>query len=164
MLRTIGVVLLACACALAGTAAERAQRARLRAVQSWCAALTALSDELRFRAPPLPELLKTAANLAGGRAGSCLLALEAELQKAGDWRAALRHLPEYLPTDGVWELQNAFTVLGEYDLETQLRALTEAHTALQRCMTELQAELAAKGRVYRAAGLSVGLMLALLLW
>ena len=56
-----GVALLAGACALAGTAADRARRVRLRALESWCAAAETLAAELEYRAPPLPLLLETAA-------------------------------------------------------------------------------------------------------
>lgn len=164
MLRTIGIVLLACACALAGTAAERAQRSRLRAARSWIDALSALADELRFRASPLPTLLKAAARAAGGNAGETLLLLDRTLQDTGDWKASLDLLPERLPQDCAWELQNALAVLGGYDLETQLAALSEAQKALTKAAGDLQADMQTKGRVYRAAGLSVGLMLALLLW
>lgn len=164
MLRTIGIVLLAVACTLAGTAAERAQRARLREVRSWCAALGALADELRFRASPLPVLLTVAAEHTDGKAGECLLCLKEELQKVGDWQKVLCKLPDYLPADNPWEVKNALSILGGYGLETQLSALSEAESVLKKQRDILQAELSSKGRIYRAAGLSVGLMLALILW
>lgn len=90
--------------------------------------------------------------------------LRQELEASGDWRKALDKLPGHLPEESAWEVQNALSVLGEYGLETQLSALTEAQMSLQKRSDALWQELSSKSRVYRAAGLSVGLMLALILW
>lgn len=159
-----GVALLAGACALAGTAADRARRVRLRALESWCAAAETLAAELEYRAPPLPLLLETAARQAGGAAGAALTALGAELEKTGDWHAAVRLLPALLRDEELRPLGAALPLLGVYPAAQQAEALRQARGALLRAAEAMRAELGTRGRVSRAAGLSVGLMLACLLW
>ena len=162
--RALGVALLVCACALAGALPERARRARLRTVESWCAALELLCAELAFRAPPLPELLALTARRAGGGAARCLAALGDELSRTGSWETAARLLPALLPEEELRPLHSALPLLGGLPARAQAEALSEARGILLLRAEELRDELRSKGRVSRAAGLSLGLMLACLLW
>ena len=162
--RLIGNALLVCACALFGAALERGKRARLQALESWRTAAECLRCELLYGAPPLPELLTHAADRAGGEAGRVLRLLREELAGSGDWTRACASLDRLLPEEWLAPMRELLPRLGLYPAAEQAQLVRETEKRLASSADELRRTLNAGARVTRVSSLSVGIMLALLLW
>jgi len=147
---------------------NKSLQGRVKALASFIAALQIIKAEVVFRALPLPRLLDGLARDGEGAAAHFFGGIGARMGERGDsfWACAQPALKNLKATgllgSDVRALSVALHVLGRYDSGTQAEALDCGIAALSRALEEARAELGQKGRVYRAMGVTVGIMLALM--
>lgn len=169
MLRLMGALLLAGGGLALGLGAVEERSRRAAALDSWRAALALLSAELAFRLPPMGELLEIAAQRASEPARTALLTAERDLAWLGEkpfeviWREALQTCVPPLASEDVELLSSLGAVLGRYDGESQRRAAEWAGAAMEERAAQVREELRRSGKAWAAAGLSLGLFVAILL-
>jgi len=113
-------------------------------------------------------LLETLERDCGGPASAFFGGIGAQMEKTGHsfWECAqpcLKGLAALgLSEADVRALTAALHALGRYDSAAQAEAIDRAVHTLNRAREEAEGELNQKGRVYRAMGVTVGIMLALI--
>ena len=127
---------------------------------SICAMLEQLGGLLGSEAAPMPELIGALILRSDGCAAAFLQTLAESMDRLGErsfhelWENALDAAPIALDPEAGQALEELGSVLGRYELETQLRAVEACRAALCRRLDALRQELPQRKR------LTVGLSLA----
>ncbi len=105
---------------------------------SFCAMLEQLGGLLGREAAPMPELIGELIPRSDGAAEVFLRALAASMDRLGEysfcalWKNALGAAPALSDREAAQALEELGTVLGRYELETQLRAVESCRAVLCR--------------------------------
>jgi stage III sporulation protein AB len=169
MIKMLGLVLIVASCSAMGLRMHGALRRRSRALASFIPALQTIKAEIVFRAMPLPDILDALTRENNGAAGVFFgkVARRMAVSEEGFAPACAALLPTLegagLRPGDVRQVQAALAGLGRYDAATQAEGLTAAIRALEEALSGARAELNQKGRLYRAMGVTVGIMIALII-
>ncbi len=126
-----------------------------------------IKTEILFRRTPLPVLVDALERACGGRTAAFY---RATLQSAGEGltlsTAAARHRGR-LRRDGLSRedadvVLEVCAVLGRYDGATQAEAINRAVARLEDAAVQAREDAEAKGKLYRALGVTAGIVLALI--
>lgn len=142
----------------------------MQALGSFMTALQVIKAEVVFRALPVPDILDTLRRECRGPAapffGRVLEDMEAGREDGQFWPCAQPWLEtltrQGLSAQDVRHISSALYALGRYDGAAQAEAIDGALRALEGELAAANSELGQKGRIYRAMGVTVGIMLALI--
>lgn len=170
MIRLLGAGIVCLSGITAGFQLIGGLRQAQRQTREVCRLLRLLSEQIRFRLLPLPEIFLLAGQrLTGPVAHACRAASQAYrcdmaaapaelLQKALETERDL-----HLPAPVKEHLGELLQGLGSSDLEGQLEAIAYARTWMEQYCDELERELAARcrscGAIWTCAGLCLGIIL-----
>lgn len=166
MNRLLGAGLLVLGAGLLGqllTGALRQKREMLRELTGF---LRLLRAELLQRGTPLAEIFQLQARQNTPLKSlwqDCAVRLHRGIPARQAMKALVESVGEALPEAGQL-LRELSRMLGNYDGETQAEHCLRVCLSLEEQEKQLQAMLAEKGRLYRALSLSLGAVLALMLW
>lgn len=169
MLRWIGAGLLLAGSVGLGVSGVRRLEQRVGALQAVSAAMELIQCELDFRAPPMRELLETAAAHSSEPAASFLYMCAEKAGRAdgkplaGLWRQCVTQRLAVLRDDEQECLISVGEVLGRYDVQSQRCALIRAREQLDAYLSAAVQERQQKGRVYGALSTAAGTFLVILL-
>jgi len=169
MTRVIGFLLLQAASIVYAVQYGRTRKKQLEGLTSWCDMLQQLRGILEADAPPMPELLQTLARRSRGDACDFILGLQTSLDRLGKesfqelWNQALREKASSFEEDIAHELETLGTVLGHYDIATQLQAVETCQAMLLKYTGRLREELPQSSRLTFGLLISATLMLGILL-
>lgn len=142
---------------------------RVELLRSLQGAVSYLEEEVSFRFTPLPKLFEHLAQSRRGPAGRFFQGILYTLAEPGEptlrqsWRKALREeLPQLRETERQ-TLEELGEVLGQYDAQTQAKALRLAGQRLAEAYIEARAERQRLGKVYLTLGVAGGLVTVLVL-
>ena len=164
----MGAALLVGGCGAVGFSAAGRLARRVEVLRALLGALEGMERELSFRLTPMPELLERAAE-SPPPAGELFARCRARLDELGErplsqlWRESVEDTPLGLTGPALLALEELGDVLGRYDGEEQRAALARTRAELGRALEQAREESEKQGRMYRALGLTVGAMLAILL-
>lgn len=169
MVKLMGLVLIIGSCSAVGIFMNRSLRERTVALQSFIVALQIIKAEIVFRALPLGDILQIIGQACRGPAADFFQAVQAEMGDGGQsfWDAARAWLSS-LKVNGLSEsdlrhISSALHAMGRYDGAAQSEAIAHAVRALEQELESANRELSQKGRLYRAMGATVGIMIALVI-
>lgn len=169
MTRIAGFLLLQLAAALYAHERVTGKRRELETLRSFCDMLEQLRGLLEIDASPMPELLETLSKRCKGDAALLSKDLAQSMDALGAcsfqelWSQALNAYAAKLDSDTLEELDALGTVLGRYDLETQLDAVTTCHTHLRASVDARQLAHPQDMRLTIGVSLSAALLLGILL-
>jgi len=140
---------------------------RLAALRKHIAALGLIRTEIAYRNTPLGDILEALLRDCGEDTARFYQASFAAAASGLAFSSAAQQYLELLKKQGLAErdiecIQAACRVLGQYDAATQAENLAAAISQLETNMQMLQKDLSAKGRIYKTAGATIGIMLALI--
>lgn len=164
----IGAVLIISGCGGFGFSLVSAHRREEQLLRRLIRVLDFMTCEIQFRATPLPELCRKAAEEGGKTLHSVFLCLAEKLDAhtSSDVNACMEDvLTEYpaLPQSAVQNLMLLGSSLGRFDLAGQVKALQETRS---QCQSELDALICGRDdrlRNYQTLSLCAGAALAILL-
>lgn len=168
MIRMLGAVLVAAGCACLGFRAAAELGGRTRALGAALSGLELLERELVFSAPPLPQLMDSAARRIQGPVGELFDQCAQGLGQLDEtpfcqvWSRAVEGCDQ-LGEQGREVLRPVGQVLGRYEAQEQQQALRRAQEELKSLLERTRDDGRRLGRVYRALGLSGGAFLVILL-
>ncbi len=168
MLRLIGAALILVGGGGVGMGAARELGRRSETLSSFLAALDQMEAELSFRLTPMPELLGRLSAESKGPVSAFFSRCREGLSSLGDtpfsqvWNQALQEEKlALLPEDRI-PLEQLGAVLGQYDVEGQRNAMEGIRHRLGTCLETARETQGKIGRVYRALGISAGVLCVLL--
>lgn len=168
MLKLIGAALILIGASSVGMGTAKELGRRSETLSAFLAALDRMEAELSFRLTPMPELLSRLSNELEGPVGAFFSTCEKGLSTLGDvpfskvWNQALQEEQlALLPEDRV-SLEQLGAVLGQYDVEGQRNAMEGVRHQLALCLEAARGRQRKIGRVYRALGVSAGVLCILL--
>ncbi len=169
MRKTLGFSFLLLAALLFAVERIRSRDRQIRDLRGFCAMLEQLYGILEAESPPMPELLRTLTGCVDGAAADFIRTLHASLGALGErrfrdlWRAALTANPISRDSAAARELEELGAVLGRYELETQLAALSKCLQALRREEEKARQELPAFRRLTLGLSLAAAALAGILL-
>ncbi len=169
MLKLLGALLVIGGGAWVGLSAAGELSRRAKALDAWAGALALMENELSFRLPAMPELVKRLSQSARPPAREVFLDLQKGLERLGEasfeelWRGALSSHAGALNGEEKDVLKGLGAVLGRYGWEDQCRSLEAARRALNERANLAREELRQKGKAYAALGVTLGAFLTILL-
>lgn len=146
-----------------------AQKREMEALGSFCAMLQQLDGALGSEAPPMPELICTLTQRCSGAAMLFLRTLGASMDRLGEssfselWRDAVKAASALSDRDAVQALNELGSVLGRYELDTQLGSVRTCRAALDRRMETLRQELPQTKRLTLGLSLAASVLLGIIL-
>lgn len=166
--KLIGAVCVIVGCGSCGFLMASRYLSNMRQLQSLITVLDFMDSELQYRATPLPQLCRQAAEQVRGKVGQIflLLAEELEAQVSPDVRRCMACALDR--TGGVWcpvvcILSELSGSLGRFDLCGQLRAIDHARTLCREKLNQLQQGKDNRLRSYQTLGICAGAAIAILL-
>jgi len=140
---------------------------RLAALKRHIAALGLIRTEIAYRNTPMGDILEALIRDCGADTAEFYQASFAAAASGLAFSSAAQQNLEVLKKQGLADgdiesIQAACRVLGQYDAGTQAEHLAAAISRLETNMQMMQKELSAKGRIYKTAGATIGIMLALI--
>lgn len=154
-------------CSAAGLFINKGLKDRISAIKSFVTAFQIVKSEIIFRALPLGDIMRTIEAQCKGAAAEYFVNVHQEMGggRRGFWPACglwLHTLRLHGLTEGdIGIISGALQALGRYDGATQAEMITKACTALEQELEIARQELGQKGRLFRAMGVTVGIMIAL---
>lgn len=166
-LKWIGAVAVFVGCGGFGFRMAAIHRRQEKELRDLITALDVLSNELRYRLSPLPELCCQVAASLPGKVGKAfgLLHIELERQIASDASYCVNaavHRSELSPVVGNLFLDLGRT-LGRFDLDGQLQGIEAVRKDASAALDMLVKDKDARLRSYQTLGLCAGAALAILL-
>lgn len=146
-MRMVGFVLLQLAALLFALRQIGCKKREEEGLASFCAMLEQLVGLLGSEAAPMPELISALILRSDGCASAFLQTLAGSMDRLGErcffelWKNALDASSIALEPEDRQTLEELGSVLGRYELETQLRAVESCRTALCRRLDALRQEL-----------------------
>lgn len=167
-LKWIGAVLIVGGCGWGGFSMAGYYRSTERYLAELARGLEYMISELRFRAPPLPDLLKNTAAVLRGPVAAVLDKFSQVLTGSSPCQAGegmIQVLQEFPLCPGeVYNLMNQLgNSLGVFDLDGQLRELESLKEDCQRILSRFRQGRDERLRSYQTLGLCAGAALALIL-
>lgn len=168
MIKILGAVLIVGSCSAMGLFMNKGLRDRAAALKSFMSAFEIIKAEIIFRALPLGQIMTILDKEALGSASHFFSSVGAEMEASqlsfsGACSLWVDSLKLYgLGKNDVGCISGALYSLGKYDAATQAEAIDKAVTALDYELGIARNELAQKGKLYRAMGVTIGIMIALI--
>ncbi|MBR0199377.1 MAG: stage III sporulation protein AB [Oscillospiraceae bacterium] len=165
-----GAVLIMAAACLASAVTLQEKKRSQEGCLSLATALDLLRAELSSGAVPLSLGIERACAHAGGIGKELLCAVYAGLRDLGEqsfdeiWDKALAGTDPRLAENSEHELQKLGSVLGRFDLETQLRALDACSSLLRRQWERQRNAYPEERRVWIGLTTGLGALLVILLY
>lgn len=169
MLRFVGVLLLCLGGTLIGLGGAKGLKSRVDTLLSFLSGLSLMEAEMQFHLTPMPELLKKLSRDVDGPAKAFFFQCKEALWQLEDtplsviWRKNLHIEALTLEEEDRQVLEQLGAVLGQYDLDGQMRAIGSARLRLEECLEKANARRTSLGRVYSALGMAAGILSVLLL-
>lgn len=158
-LRLLGAALLTGLGGAVGGAAVRSLRRRAELLRELSAGLGLMAEELTLLRTPLPDIF----DLLGDRPFFCLLRAGFGAEPtAALWRRAAEALD--IKQADREALASLAPVVGRYDAARQAAEISLVRARLDRSAQALEADLSGRARTYTGLGLSLGAMLAVILF
>ena len=138
-------------------------------LSSFCAMLEQLGGLLGCEAAPIPELIGELIPRSDGAASVFLQALAVSMDRLGEysffalWKNALGSAPALPEGEAVKTLEELGTVLGRYELETQLRAVEGCRAVLCRRLDALRQSLPQTKRLTLGLSLAAAALVGIIL-
>ena len=165
MLNLIGVILVWGGCALWGVHAGAALRGRVRKLERIGLGLEQIEREIEMNATELPELMERLSRQDMQRGTELFFACFSELEQgnsfAGAWGAALEK--SVLSSRERQVLSGLPGVLGRYDVNGQVQALSHLRRNWDEHISLVQRRVHSLETVYGVLGVTMGGFLALML-
>lgn len=169
MLNVFGAILLFVGCLSVGQAKIKKMDARVWAIRSVINALELMEQELKFRMPPMGEIVRSTAQRCAAPASKFLSSCENMLEDdRGEsfrviWcRAARENLRDLTQSD-LESVLMLGSVLGRYDADGQHRMIETVLKQLSQALLDAQSERKNHGKVYGVLGATAGAFLVILL-
>lgn len=168
-MKTAGFILIQISALLFCFLRLRSERLEAELLRSFCAMLEQLRGMLSSEASPMPELLTRLARCSEGRAAAFLGVLSDSMEQLGEksflelWESALCISCAALCPEAVKALKELGAVLGRYELDIQLDALSACHQTLRGKLDALRRELPGRKRLTYGLSLSASMLLGILL-
>ncbi len=169
MLKLIGIVLIVGSCSAIGISINGVLGRRVQTLRGFICAFQIVKAEVVFRFASTSEILQDICEQCGGGAGYFFKSAQKLMSKERIplWSAADRLIP-MLSQYGISETQReqiarALSAMGRYDAHQQAQALDIVIAQLEDELISARKEHGEKGKLYRAVGLSAGIMLALVI-
>lgn len=167
MIKTIGLVMIVTSCSMMGISMGREMEKRKLLLRDHIAALELIRTEICYKNTPMDEIL---IRLADHCREETLTFYKNAFEAASSGLAfstAAEKQYEQLKKDGLAEedidgIRAACRTLGRYDSVTQSEQLAAAIVLLDKELQVLQSEISSKERIYKTAGATVGIALALM--
>ena len=141
---------------------------RARSIKSFISALEIIKAEIVFRALTLPDIMEIICRECRGASGNYFLRVKKTMdeEKRSFWVSAGQWMPS-LKAYGLTEadtrhISSALYCLGRYDSAAQAETISTSIAGLNRELEEAARDMREKGKIYRAMGMTVGIMLALI--
>ena len=167
MIKLLGVLLIAGSCSAVGFSMNSRLKARVSALKSFLGAIQLFQAEIVFRRTPLPDILPLVERECPGAASAFFRQVHARMAEMGiGFSAAMSQLlPQLrffeLRQDELDWISSVGHIAGRYDAPMQSDRLSVVITRLERSLQQAQEEYGQKGKLYRALGVTVGIMIAL---
>ena len=167
MLRIIGAVLVVASSTGVGFMLAANCKAQERTLKQLIQALRHMACRLAYCMPPLPELCRSSAAVAGGTVGAVLERFSSELEtnRYSDPAVCMGFVlaDAKLPQISKYVLQMLGGALGNFDLEGQLKAINAVHLECQAQLASISQNKDVRIRNYQTLGICAGAALAILL-
>ena len=167
VIKLLGAVLIAGSCSVIGFSMNNRLKGRVAALKSFLGAVQLLQAEIVFRQSALPDILPMMIRECSGAASDFFRqVLRLMVEKNESFMSAVAFLvPELRHFDLKWDeiewLASVGQIAGRYDAATQADRLSGVIARLEQSLDQAQEEYGQKGRLYRALGLTAGVMIAL---
>lgn len=169
MQRVAGACMIIAAFVYSGIYIIYSKREQVRALRELCNALRHLYAELNARLSPLPEITARLAKNAGKYAPVFFSEVNTELIQLGEisfheiWENAADKTLDCIGAQEKDELKSLGNILGAYELEEQLNAVTLCCTALEKKLDCAEKELAEQERTCIGICSVLGVLVAVVL-
>lgn len=165
-LKILGAALILLSCGGYGFSLANAHRAEERALNAAICAMEDMIRQLSFQLTPMPQLLRNAGKVAGGRVGAVFVALSKILEEnscADPYDAMQMVLSrQKLPPRTAKNLSQFGISLGRFSLSGQVSSLKGAIAYCKRDLDSLSLDRDSRLRSYRTLGLCTGAALVIL--
>lgn len=169
MMNILGSILLFVGCLSVGQAKIKKMDARVSAIRSVIHALELMERELKFRMPPMGEMIRSTAQRCKAPASEFLFACGKMLaEERGEslreiWCRAARETLRDLTQSDLESVLVLGSVLGRYDADGQRKMIETALEQLSQALSDAQSERKNHGKVYGVLGATAGAFLVILL-
>ena len=168
MIRICGMVLLVLSVSGIGWMRASELRQRPRALRGMIEVLSLLRDDIAARAMPLSDALAHVGGVSGGNSGEFLISTAYKLQHSDRifreiWESEVQTLP-FLSREDRGTISQLGKHLGVVDAVSQERAMDTCLHALERAEQEALSRAGQFGRLYAGLGMTIGTMLAVVLY
>ncbi len=142
-------------------------KTRVAAIKSFIGAIQLLQAEIVFRKAALPDILPLIVRECAGAASAFFRQVEQCMLRDGkSFLTAVDILsPELRHFDMKWSeiewIRSVGHIAGRYDAPAQADRLSGVVAQLEQSLRQAQDEYGQKGKLYRALGLTAGIMIAL---
>ena len=169
MTKTLGFSAILLAALLFSVQRIEEQRRLTGALRSYCDMLEQMIGLLEIQAPPMPELLSSLSCCCTGTAAEFVERLSQSMENLGTesfqvlWQKSLSVSAGGLDKDAQQALDSLGSVLGRYDLKTQLDAAGTCLRTLRQRQEKLQQSLPQSRRLIFGVALSAAMLLGIIL-
>lgn len=169
MTKTLGFSIILLAALIVSVQRIEDQKRLASALRSYCNMLEQMLGILEIQAPPMPELLCALSRCCDGAAAAFAACLYQSMERLGTesffalWQKALFASAGGLDRDALEALEALGSVLGRYDLKTQLDAIASCHRVLRQRQEKLQQSLPQTRRLVFGVTLSAAMLLGIIL-
>ena len=168
-MKLLGFILVTLSSAICGLSYYSAKSDRANDLRSFCIMLEMMQAELRDKLSPLPEIAISLSEKINGVAGSFLAVLSLNMSCIGEkgfekiWCESLAVSKATIDEKEFEALASLAKVLGRYNLETQINAITDVLTFLHGRLREEDSKLPQLKKLSMSFSLSFGALLAIML-
>ena len=145
------------------------QKRLTAALRSYGDMLEQMIGLLEIQAPPIPELLNMLTHCSEGAAAVFVESLSLSMENLGSesfytlWQKSLSASDGGLDKEALQTLDSLGSILGRYDLKTQLDAITSCLRILRQRQEKLQQSLPQSRRLVLGVTLSAAMLLGIIL-
>ncbi len=167
MIKLLGAILIVGSCSVVGFSMNNRLKTRVAALKSFIGAIQLLQAEIVFRKAALPDILPLIVRECAGAASAFFRQIEQCMSRDGkSFLTAVDILsPELRHFDMKWSeiewIRSVGHIAGRYDAPAQADRLSGVVAQLEQSLRQAQDEYGQKGKLYRALGLTAGIMIAL---
>ncbi|MBE6944891.1 MAG: hypothetical protein E7459_02235 [Ruminococcaceae bacterium] len=168
MIRWMGAIIVIVACGCCGCSMARSYGELEHSLRQLLSAMELMHCQMEYRLTTLPELCRILPSACSGIVGKVFsdLGQELERQETMDislcMEEALQKNPK-LPVPCARSLRRLSRILGQADLQLQLRGITTEMERMKVDLRQVAAERPGRVKSYRALGICGGIALAIVL-
>lgn len=169
MTKTLGFSIILLAALMFSLQRVEDQKRLSEALRSYGDMLEQMIGLLEIQAPPMPELLGALSHCCDGAAAMFVECLSRSMENLGAesfyalWQKSLYASDSGLDKDALHVLDSLGSVLGRYDLKTQLDAIGSCIRILRQRQEKLQQSLPQSRRLVFGVSLSAAMLLGIIL-